>query len=423
MSTWQQVKEALSIPPYGILRSLRASPLPPGAPWLHVYRAQLAAPLAYPAHGRPFRYDEKPLYASGAAFEADRAIWCALGEAVERYAACAADQIREMIGTGRELGECAVSPAEWIAYADTQYDRPGFQYRRYDPDKPISWLPAKRLRDRKDRYIPASLVWLRSPFLTPAEQFLQPVSTGLAVGQTFADAVDSGLLEVIERDAFACHWLLHWPAERRRETESEVYRELGPRLSENWALEIFELSCEFGVPVLLARSKVAAEQRQSCILGASAGFAVTEVAIKALVESIQTRLWSFRLSDADRRSGKVTSFLDHVRYYLDEEHALTASWLFGEEHAAAQEFPKSRTVEDVIGRLADEGYDAYAVDLTTPEIADLGLHAVKVLVPGLQPLSCGEGFENLDSRRLKKFVAARGAHGALEINLAPHPFP
>jgi len=423
VSTWQQVKDALSITPYGILRSLRASSLPPGAPWLHVYRAQLAAPLAYPAHGRPFRYDEKPLYASGAAFEADRAIWCALGEAVERYAACAADQNKELVKTGRELGERAVSPADWISYASAQYDRPGFQYRRYDPDIPISWIPATRLRDCQDQYIPASLVWLRSPFLIPEEQFLQPVSTGLAVGQSFADAVNSGLLEVIERDAFACHWLLCWPAERRREIENRVYLELGPRLSENWALEVFELSCEFGVPVLLARSKVAAEKRQSCILGASAGFAITETAIKALVESIQTRLWSFRLSDAERRSRKVTSFLDHVRYYLDEERALTASWLFGDEPAATLEFPKSRTVEDVIGRLAVEGYDAYAVDLTTPEIADLGLHAVKVLVPGLQPLSCGRGLENLDNRRLKKFASARGVSGALDINLAPHPFP
>jgi ribosomal protein S12 methylthiotransferase accessory factor YcaO len=71
-------------------------------------------------------------------------------------------------------------------------------------------------------------------------------------------------------------------------------------------------------------------------------------------------------------------------------------------------------------RLSEHGYETYWLDITTADIAGLGLRVVKVFVPGLQPLYCG--MAPTDRARLDK-VAHRMGVSRDTLYTVPHPFP
>src|SRR5262249_1036980 len=78
----------------------------------------------------------------------------------------------------------------------------------------------------------------------------------------------------------------------------------------------------------------------------------------------------------------------------------------------------------VVEAIAAAGHDVVVVDLTTREIAELGVRVVKVLVPGAVPLAPDHRYPLLGSRRLFEVPARIGiprAPGDLQLDI-PHPF-
>ena len=77
--------------------------------------------------------------------------------------------------------------------------------------------------------------------------------------------------------------------------------------------------------------------------------------------------------------------------------------------------------------LARAGLEAIAVDLTTPDILAAGLHAVRVLIPGMVDLNSDDRVRPLNARRLFEVPAQLGWLAAPlspgEFNRDPHPFP
>ena len=72
--------------------------------------------------------------------------------------------------------------------------------------------------------------------------------------------------------------------------------------------------------------------------------------------------------------------------------------------------------------------DVIVVDQTTPEIAKNGLHCVKVIIPGMLPMTFGHHLTRITGleRVLKVPVELGYAKQPLtseQLNLYPHPFP
>ena len=76
--------------------------------------------------------------------------------------------------------------------------------------------------------------------------------------------------------------------------------------------------------------------------------------------------------------------------------------------------------------LAKRDYEVIVINCTHPFLEELGLHAVKVLVPGLQPLHAGYRFRVLGGERLYQLPRRLGLADrpmtAGDINPWPHPF-
>ena len=84
-------------------------------------------------------------------------------------------------------------------------------------------------------------------------------------------------------------------------------------------------------------------------------------------------------------------------------------------------------VEELCERVAAAGSSAYAVDVTSPDVAELGLTVTKVVAPELCALDVAHAARFLGGRRIYEAAAAAGLRDAplaeADVNPDPHPFP
>ena len=93
----------------------------------------------------------------------------------------------------------------------------------FDPSAKIEWSPVWSLRDRRFRYLPTSLLYFF--YRGPGE--INADSNGCAAGNTLAEAIVQGFLELVERDSYAIWWYNR--SQRTRSGPRPVRRFLHPR--------------------------------------------------------------------------------------------------------------------------------------------------------------------------------------------------
>jgi ribosomal protein S12 methylthiotransferase accessory factor len=85
-------------------------------------------------------------------------------------------------------------------------------------------------------------------------------------------------------------------------------------------------------------------------------------------------------------------------------------------------------LNDTVDRLRSQGLDVIVVDQTTPEHRVGGFSCVKVIVPGMLPMTFGHGNRRIDGLpRLFEVPRLLGyrdhALRPQDVNPHPHPFP
>ena len=123
-------------------------------------------------------------------------------------------------------------------------------------------------------------------------------------------------------------------------------------------------------------------------VGAAAAPTVERAWWKALAEAFSARTAGVKLTllepDADERP--VVSFEDHIRRYADHRHAASTAFLdAGSDRVPLESVPplEGESPEELLaalcGRIGAAGSSAYAVDVTAPDVAELGLTVAKVI--------------------------------------------
>jgi ribosomal protein S12 methylthiotransferase accessory factor len=171
-------------------------------------------------------------------------------------------------------------------------------------------------------------------------------------------------------------------------------------------------------------------------VGAAAARTVERAAWKALAEAFSARAAGVKLTllDPDCDDRPVVTFEDHIRRYADHRHVPAVAFLDGSAERTTVdsvaplegESPEQWLVE-LCRRIEAAGSSAYAVDVTAPDVAELGLSVIRVLAPELCALDTAHEARFLGSRRLYEAAAALGlGPGPLsehDLNPDPHPFP
>lgn len=416
-------------PTTGIITGVRRVPVPPGEPAIESYVVEREDFTPF-TDGNPMPHDE-----GGAAFSEDAALVATYGEAIERYCGCVYRDASFQTAAYDALAEPALDPTAVVNFSLKQRAAMADETELCGTDDELSWVAGVELNSGATTLIPAQLVYLSYP--PAAEPFIRnPISTGLAAGSDREMAIHNGLAECLERDAFMSYYLTatELPA-IDPETFPPRIRRLADRVTAHGReLTLLDATTDFGVPIAIA-VLVDPERRPAVTVAAAAGSTATTVIESALSEVIQTRLSTIhRLSSTTRSAddivaNEIDSFGDRALLWADHNRMADLDfWIDSDRTTTFDAFESdAQTDPDPVESVTAAGYDAYAVDVTTRDIASLAVTVQRVLVPQLQPLYLVERLRYFGGDRLSRLPVEMGYRdtpiAADERNTVPHPFP
>lgn len=374
------------------------------------------------------------LGASGSGASAEIRAVPALAEMLERHAASCVEDDRLFTASASELGSYALDLQTLPACSARELENPKCYARMPRRDIAMRWVEGISLTTGKPCALPFAMVYLYAGRLLPQERLQAPISTGLAAHRSLAEALVSGLLEVIERDALSIMWLQMIPGHL-----------LELPFTPSWCLAasarlkyfFFDVSTDLDVPVICCIRIAPDSQRAHSLISCAAGFGHAAL-IEKTVRDIGAHSIGFRADRPMPSAFEDFTAIHHGATYM--AHAERASaWAFlldGERNSSkvacsseldAKELHDNtpdQQMSYLLDRLSACGMEAYAVDLTSVEAFSAGMRVVRVVVPGLQPLPYRYTTRYLAHPRLYDAPRRMGYRVLAEsqINSWPHPF-
>jgi ribosomal protein S12 methylthiotransferase accessory factor len=368
----------------------------------------------------------------------------AVGEAVERYCAAIFDRDELLLSTYRDLGRKAVHPDLFTLYSAQQIAAEGFPWQPFTEDSPAHWTAGVSLVTGEPVLVPAAAVYV--PYYYQRERttfILQPISTGLACGTSFAEAAVSGLCEVIERDAFTLTWQARLSRPRiRPETLPLIGQDILRRYEEvGLRVHLMDVTTDIGVPTILSIALSDAVTSPAVAVAAATDPSRERALVKALEELAHTRKYAKQVMDfmppieVDVAGGhpQVRDQMEHLRFYCPQESKAFAEFAWAAEEtrdfadvADLSHPDPGEQMQRVVRRLSAAGLESILCDLTSPDIRELGLRVLRAVVPGAHPMQMGYRNRALGNRRLYEVprkLGLRGPEPGEPDNPYPHPFP
>ena len=199
-----------------------------------------------------------------------------------------------------------------------------------------------------------------------------------------------------------------------------------------------DASCFLGVPTAISVLHGPAGSGAALSVGAASAARVEEAWLKAIAESFGVYRWlrqqAVTGATPPTDPDAIESFDDHMLFYASEKHAALAGFLDGsEERRPTSDVPGLQgstpraQIDEIVSRLAGRGLSAYAVDVTSPDVRELGLSVARVIAPELCALDVSHRARFLGGSRLltaaQEIGLARSPLDVADLNPLPHPFP
>jgi oxazoline/thiazoline synthase len=316
----------------------------------------------------------------------------ALCEAVERYSATLHGDEPRTRATLAELGDEAVHPNECQLYHKRQFAgrlqwnavQPPFQYicDQFDENAPIDWTPVWSVSHGRQRLLPTGMLYF-APAPSKGPCFTVADSNGNAAGSSLEDAILQGFFELVERDAVALWWYNRTP-QPAVDLDSfpdpwidEMHAQYASLKREFWVLD---LTSDLGIPAMAALSRRTDKPAEDIMFGFGCHFDPGIALRRALTELNQLLPAVLQTpSDDPALLDWCTRRTLANQPYLGPDRSVPAK-----RRADYGYTLRADLLDDI--RAAEQllrvhGLELLVLDQTRP---DLGLPAVKVLVPGLR---------------------------------------
>lgn len=395
-----------------------------------------SAPLRLP--------DLTVVYGSGRTRSYRSSRMVALFEALERLGGMAPGGKRTVVeACYRELGPSAIDPRTLGTHPAETYEDPASNLRPFDETAAYPWVWAYSFARRTPVLVPESYAYYRTGGANP---FIFESSNGCAIGHCLEEAILYGILEVAERDAFLMTWYARMPMPRI-DLDSAKDRTIplvaeAIRAETGYTAMAFDTTMEHGIPCVWAMAvrPQADTGRPMAVCAAGAHVNPEQAAVSALNElspligDLGRRFPPAR--DRARRMADdptlITSMPDHSLAYGEAKAFHRLAFLTGStrvrrfsgmaQPTAFRNDDLRQDLEELIGRYLDSGLDVIVVDQTTPEHQACGAVCVKVIIPGMLPMTFGHAHRRVDGLpRLSSVPPLLGYHPQ-DINPYPHPF-
>lgn len=407
-------------------------------------------------HFREYPYSTQTITCTGIAHSIRSSRTIAIAEALERYSSLIPRGKRSVVyGSYRQLQERAIDPEQFGLYSPAQYEQQKKHFPRfikYHPDLSLCWVWAYSLRNAQPVLIPEQIAYFSSSVLHPESQlFILDNSNGCAVGSSIEEASLFGLFEVIERDAFLLTWYarLRLPAIDWRSTR-DVNLLLSLERSQlltGMKFFAFDATTDIGLPVIIAVAVHPEDEAPKVHYSAAAHFDPDQALASAFYEitsvlSERKRLFVEKQEKAEqllKDSSLILSIEDHVlaagmpaafsrlNFLLWEQAPQSMQERFAVQYKETRSPDLTKNFLHLSQRIIERGYDVVIVNQTAPELQESNLHCVRVLVPGLLPMTFGHDFRRTYGlKRLYHLPKQLGYTDHIlndaEINQDPHGF-
>jgi oxazoline/thiazoline synthase len=316
----------------------------------------------------------------------------ALMEAIERYCGIfQGDEIRLTRRFADFAPGDAIPPNDVLLFSDAQQrrDRAPASHPHeatpmpaaFDPSAKIEWSPVWSLRDERFKYLPTSLLYFFYRGLAAYNHHAD--SNGCAAGNTLAEAIVQGFLELVERDAYAIWW---YNQSQRRQVDLDQFddsyiRDLRYQLAETGRrLWVLDVTSDLAIPSFVAITHWMDEGRENIEFGSGAHFDARIALLRALTELNQ--FLSIGLMGGGK--GDKSSLDGTTPLRLQDHPFLTPSDEPPIRPASVAKFGGLDTREQVnacVSLAKRAGLDFLVLDQTRP---DVEVPVVRVIVPGLR---------------------------------------
>lgn len=389
-----------------------------------------------PMYGIEAYIGQRQYHSYGRAESLSASKYSAILEMIERHASMIPQFTKPLRASYHQLKQKkmdVINPESFILHKSVEGEH------LYSHDKEIYWTACRRLDNNKEVLIPEQLIYFDNQIIRGENRFIYETSNGAALGNSMKEAVMYGLFEVIERDCFLVHWYCKKTPKRIDVSSSNnlqikfVLKQLDDL---GYDVHLFDITLETDIPavwVLAVNRKDGANLKYYNAAGAhynpeKAIFSgLVEVATSALIYEKKLDKEKSHLNYLIQNPSGVKKMEDHVNYYSFEENGKAFDFLLNnleqmeliEVHKMIPAFPF--TYDALKRAVLDKHPDIYIADLTQYLTEKLDFHAVKILIPSLQPMTFGLQNERLNLERLNQYCEDLSLLKNKERE--PHPFP
>lgn len=368
-----------------------------------------------------------------------------IGEIVERYSMFTLDIYKSdelLVDSYKNLrrkGIEAVGPDKMKLFAEEQYKKPGFPYERFTEDTVISWIKGIDLVSKKEVYVPAQLAG-EHKLLDREKRIAYATSSGVAARNSYEGALLHGLYEVIERDAIMINWYSGLTPPHLDISSSPRLMEFKKRVEGN-SLKCYTLYITLDIPIhaVLALCIDIKMRDPVYTIGGAANLDPEDAVFKALLEAAQGYIFvkylkiqmgniqidPYNIYDLETNL-RFYSYPDNLKYLerlLESNKVIRLEDIYSTSDT--QEDPKN-SLTKAINILKEYKLTPIALDLTPPEIAELGLYVTRVIIPELVPFSV-PSLPFAGNPRFYEIPVKLGLREKpltySELVKLPHPFP
>ena len=312
----------------------------------------------------------------------------ALMEAIERYSGIfQGDEIRATRRfTDFPAGD-AIAPNDILLFSEAQLRGEASADPHGAPSAPtlfdrsakIEWSPVWSLRDRRFRHVPTSLAYFF--YRGPGE--INADSNGCAAGNTLAEAIVQGFLELVERDAYATWWYnrVQRPQVDLGQLDDSYVRDLRARLAETGRrLWVLDVTSDLGIPSFVSVLHWMQNSQENIEFGSGAHFDSRIALLRALTELNQFLSIGLMGGGSGEKSsldGSTPLRLQDHPFLMPSDQPMVQPG-FGSKVGGLD----AREQVTACVRLAERaGLDFLVLDQTR---TDIEAPVVRVIVPGLR---------------------------------------
>jgi len=361
--------------------------------------------------------------------------------------------LRLSVNNMRQAGKAFVDPAE-LAQIDPNVDRSLFHLSEHSTEREYSWIlgkkiiaPGKAYADLSfsgaDIYVPEEYASFVNPELEGRIDF--PLSTGTACHLDDGVALLGGILEVIERDAFAISWLYGLTGVNIIDFVDLNTELVGFLRSNGFEFQIKLLPSIFHAFVAVCVIQPSSDEEvifPSVVVGAGSELTIDEAANKALVEAWMGLVWMLDLFErgectkvrVQESVRHIPTPKDHAIYHAIGVADTSDRWFFGGDQSCVLTEENrhlfridERKVEStqLLHQLSELESGVSAIDLTPSALTDYHYSVFRVLIPEAMPLPRGIGFRHIRPSRTNAMLKAfaNDEINFPNINPQPHPLP